>query len=73
MVPSELVTAVTTELTDYNTSTLQTFNGQYRASTVSKLIDEPDTAILNNTTTVKLSKDFVPTLEFTTKSYNISI
>ena len=68
---SELVTAVTTELTDYNTSTLQTFNGQYRASAVSKLIDEADTAILNNTTTVKLSKDFVPTLG-TTKSYNIA-
>jgi len=68
---SELVTAVTTVLTDYNTSTLQTFNGQYRASAVSKLIDEADTAILNNTTTVKLSKDFVPTLG-TTKSYNIA-
>ena len=68
---SELVTAVTNVLTDYNTSTLQTFNGQYRASAVSKLIDEADTAILNNTTTVKLSKDFVPTLG-TTKSYNIA-
>ncbi len=68
---SELVTAVTNVLTDYNTSTLQTFNGQYRASAVSKLIDEADTSILNNTTTVKLSKDFVPSLG-TTKSYNIA-
>ena len=68
---SELVTLVNTTLTDYNSGTLQTFNGQYRASAVSKLIDEADTAILNNTTTVKLSKDFVPTLG-TTKSYNIA-
>ena len=68
---SELVTAVTNVLTNYNTSTLQTFNGQYRASAVSKLVDEADTSILNNTTTVKLSRDFVPTLG-TTTSYNIA-
>ena len=68
---SELVTAVTNVLTDYNTSTLQTFNGQYRASAVSKLIDEADTSILNNTTSVKLAKDFIPSLG-TTKSYNIA-
>ena len=67
---SEIVTAVTDTLTTYNSGTLQTFNGQYRASAVSKLIDEADTSILNNTTTVKLSKDFVPSLG-TTKSYNI--
>ena len=68
---SELVTAVTNVLTDYNTSTLQTFNGQYRASAVSKIVDEADTSLLNNTTSVKLSKDFVPSLG-TTKSYNIA-
>jgi len=68
---SELVTDVTNVLTDYNTSTLQTFNGQYRASAVSKIVDESDTSILNNTTSVKLSKDFVPSLG-TTTSYNIA-
>ena len=68
---TELVTAVTNVLTTYNTSTLQTFNGQYRASAVSKLIDEADTSLLNNTTTVKLSKDFTPTLG-TTTSYNVA-
>ena len=68
---SELVTGVTNVLTDYNTSTLQTFNGQYRASAVSKIVDESDTSILNNTTSVKLSKDFVPSLG-TTTSYNIA-
>ena len=68
---TDLVSAVNTTLTTYNSSTLQTFNGQYRASAVSKLIDESDPAILNNTTTVKLSKDFTPDMG-TTKSYNVA-
>ena len=68
---TELVSAVNTTLNTYNSSTLQTFNGQYRASAVSKLIDESDTSILNNTTSVKLSKDFTPE-QGTTKSYNVA-
>ena len=68
---TELVSAVNTTLNTYNSSTIQTFNGQYRASAVSKLIDESDTSILNNTTSVKLSKDFTPE-QGTTKSYNVA-
>lgn len=66
---SDLDAAVNTVLTNYNTGTLQTFNSQYRASEVQRLIDEADTAILNNTTTVKLSKFFTPTLGDTTSYY----
>ena len=66
-----IVTSVTTALTNYNTNTLQTFNSQYRASAVSRLLDESNAAILNNTTTVKLSKFFTPFLGSTT-SYNLS-
>ena len=66
-----IVTDVTTALTNYNTGTLQTFNSQYRASAVSRIIDESNTAILNNTTTVKLSKFFTPSVGSTT-SYNLS-
>ena len=66
-----IVTDVTTALTNYNTNTLQTFNSQYRASAVSRIIDESNTAILNNTTTVKLSKFFTPSVGSTT-SYNLS-
>ena len=66
-----IVTSVTTALTNYNTNTLQTFNSQYRASAVSRLLDESNAAILNNTTTVKLSKFFTPSLGSTT-SYNQS-
>ena len=66
-----IVTSVTTALTNYNTNTLQTFNSQYRASAVSRLLDESNAAILNNTTTVKLSKFFTPVVGSTT-SYNLS-
>ena len=66
-----IVTDITTALTNYNTETLQTFNSQYRASAVSRLLDESNPAILNNTTTVKLSKFFTPSLGSTT-SYNQS-
>lgn len=66
---SDLDAAVNTVLTNYNTGTLQTFNSQYRASEVQRLIDESDTAILNNTTSVKLSKFFTPTQGSTTSYY----
>ncbi len=66
-----IVTDVTTALTNYNTETLQTFNSQYRASAVSRIIDEANNSILNNTTSVKLSKFFTPSIGSTT-SYNLS-
>ena len=66
---SDLGKSVNTVLTNYNTGTLQTFNSQYRASEVQRLIDESDTAILNNTTSVKLSKFFTPTQGSTTSYY----
>ncbi len=66
-----IVTDVTTALTNYNTETLQTFNSQYRASAVSRIIDEANNSILNNTTSVKLSKFFTPSVGSTT-SYNLS-
>ena len=66
---SDLDAAINTVLTNYNTGTLQTFNSQYRASEVQRLIDEADTSILNNTTTVKLSKFFTPTIGDTTSYY----
>ena len=66
---SDLDSLITTALENYNTETLQTFNSQYRASEVSRLIDESDSSILNNTTTVKLSKFFTPTQGTTTSYY----
>jgi len=66
---SDLDATINTVLTNYNTGTLQTFNSQYRASEVQRLIDEADTSILNNTTTVKLSKFFTPSIGDTTSYY----
>tara|TARA_X000000950_G_scaffold285925_1_gene393245 strand:+ start:835 stop:2763 length:1929 start_codon:yes stop_codon:yes gene_type:complete len=67
---SDIDGLITSALQSYNSSTLQTFNSQYRASAVSKIIDESDNSILNNTTNVKLSKFFTPS-QGTTTSYNI--
>ncbi len=61
---------VITTLINYNTSTLQKFDGVFRYSKVTKAIDDTDTSILSNITTLKIRKDFTPTLASSTK-YNI--
>ena len=68
---TELASLVNTTLQNYNTSDLQSFNRPFRHSKVLRLIDETDTAILNNTTTVTMAKKFSPTLS-TATSYNIN-
>ena len=59
---SELASLVNTTLQNYNTSDLQNFNSPFRHSKVLRLIDETDSSILNNTTTVTMAKKFTPTL-----------
>tara|TARA_Y100000114_G_scaffold151637_1_gene168689 strand:- start:101 stop:1786 length:1686 start_codon:yes stop_codon:yes gene_type:complete len=61
---------VLTTLTNYNTNTLSKFDGIFRYSKVTSLIDDTDTSILSNITTLKIRKDFTPTLASSTK-YNI--
>ena len=68
---ADIQSSVTTSLTNFNRDNLLSFNSQYRASEVSRLIDNTDTSILNNTTSVKLSKFLTPTTG-STVSYNIS-
>jgi hypothetical protein len=68
---TELASLVNTTLQNYDASDLQTFNRPFRHSKVLRLIDETDTAILNNTTTVTMAKKFSPTLS-TATSYNIN-
>ena len=55
---SDIVTAIT----NYNTNTLQKFDAIYRHSKLTGTIDDVDTAILSNITTVKIRKNFTPTL-----------
>ena len=63
---SDLETLVNTTISNYNISDLQTFNAPFRHSKLLGLIDNTDTAILNNTTTVTLSKLFTPVISTST-------
>jgi len=60
---SEIISAIT----NYNTNTLQKFDAVYRHSKVTGLIDDVDNSILSNITTVKIRKNFTPTLTTSTK------
>jgi len=61
---------VLSTITDYNTNTLQKFDGIFRYSKLLGLIDNADTSIVSNITTIKIKKTFTPTLSSSTK-YNI--
>ena len=65
-----LKSEITETITDYNTDTLQKFDSIYRHSKMTSLIDNTDTSILSNITTVKIRKDFTPTILTSTK-YNV--
>ena len=67
---SGLSTAVRNAITAYNTDTLKTFGGIFRASNVGKKIDDTSIAILSNVTRIKMSKKLVPTLG-TASSYSL--
>ena len=69
---NDIQSLVTTTITDYNDSDLQNFNSPFRHSKLLGLIDDTDTSILNNTTTVVLAKKFTPTLNLST-SYTINL
>jgi hypothetical protein len=61
---------VLTTLENYNTDILQKFDGVFRYSKVVGLIDNTDTSIVSNITTIKIKKTFKPVLN-TTARYNI--
>lgn len=61
---------IITTLTNFNTNNLQKFDSVFRYSKVSKAIDDTDTSILSNITTLKIRKEFTPTLNSSTL-YNI--
>ena len=69
--PSEIQTKILSTLRTYNNSTLQTFNEPFRHSKILSLIDNTDTAILNSTATVIMSKFFTPDISLE-RSYNIN-
>ena len=62
-----LISNVTKTITDFNTNNLSKFDAAFRYSPFTSLIDNTDPAITSNITTLKLSKDFTPTLNTATK------
>jgi hypothetical protein len=65
-----LKTNVITNISNYNNTTLQRFDGIFRYSKIVGLIDNTDTSIISNITTIKIKKTFTPILNSTQK-YNI--
>jgi hypothetical protein len=61
-----LKTNITNALTNYNTNTLNQFDGIFRYSKVLELIDDADTSILSNITTLRIRKSFTPILSSST-------
>ena len=62
-----LISNVIKTITDFNTNNLSKFDAAFRYSPFTSLIDNTDPAITSNITTLKLSKDFTPTLNTATK------
>ena len=58
---------ITSAIEDYNENTLTAFDGVFRYSKLTGLIDDVDSSILSNITTVKMRKSFTPTLNSSTK------
>ena len=73
----ELASLIATTISNYNSTDLQQFNSTFRHSKLTGLIDDTDTSILNNTTTVTMGKFFTPvassssyTINFNNKFFN---
>src|SRR5210317_117384 len=62
-----LKSEITTAITNYNTDTLQKFDGVFRHSKVTGLIDDVNTSILSNVTSLLIRKTFTPTLSSSTR------
>jgi hypothetical protein len=60
---SEIINALIT----YNTNTLQQFDSMFRYSKIVQLIDDTDTSVLSNITTLKIRKTFTPLISTSTK------
>ena len=58
---------VITTLSNYNTDTLNQFDGVFRYSKILGLIDNTDSSIVSNITTVKIRKEFTPTIGSSTR------
>ena len=67
-----LVTKVSNDLTTFNTNSLSKFEGAFRHSKVTGIIDDADSSITSNITKVTLSHNLAPTLNSAT-NYTIQL
>ena len=56
-------TLITTAITNYNDNTLNQFDSVFRYSKLLDIIDDSESSILSNITTLKLRKTFTPSLD----------
>jgi hypothetical protein len=68
--PDTLKTKIINNLSSYNDTTLQRFDGIFRYSKVVGLVDNTDTSIISNITTIKIKKELTPVLNSSQK-YNM--
>ena len=68
---NDLIALVNTTVSNYNTNNLGSFNSPFRFSELVAQIDDTDSSIVSNITTVQMSKIFTPTLN-ESSSYTIS-
>ena len=62
-----LKSEITTAISNYNTGTLQQFDGVFRHSKITGLIDDVDNSILSNVTSLLVRKTFTPTISSSTR------
>jgi hypothetical protein len=62
-----LESEVLTAISNYNTNTLSKFDGVFRHSKITGLIDDVDTSILSNVTSLKIRKTLTPTIGSSTR------
>ncbi len=68
----ELETLVKNTIVKFDTDNLNGFDAIFRHSNLTKTIDEADSAILSNTTNIRLKKKLKPTISSNAKGYSIS-
>jgi hypothetical protein len=62
-----LKTEITTSISDYDTNQLSQFDGVFRHSKLTGLIDDVDKSILSNITNIQIRKSFTPKLSESTR------
>ena len=69
---SDLETLIRTTVSNYNSSDLKKFDSVFRFSKLSRLIDNTDSSILSNVSSIKMTKKIKPNLDGTTEQFIVN-